>query len=307
METIIFNYILYYLIFPGLIFLALSGMLVSWADRKITARFQWRVGPPFLQPFFDLQKLFMKESFAPSGGNRTIFALAPLLSVISVVIISDITILSFLDAKISFVGDLIVVLYFFSMVPLSLILGGSASNNPFASLGASREMKTTFAYELPLVLSVLVPVIKSNSISIGKIVGFQNSFGSFAASPSGFIALITALMCIQAKMGLAPFDMSEAETELAAGTCIEYSGPLLALWKLSKMMLLVTAPVFIVVMFWGAGPKLLIIPKYILFIVIAIIVKNVNPRVRIDQAVKFFWSKITLFAVLALLLAVIGH
>jgi NADH-quinone oxidoreductase subunit H len=73
------------------------------------------------------------------------------------------------------------------------------------------------------------------------------------------------------------------------------------------MMILVVAPVFIVILFWGGGPKLLIIPKYFLFIVLAIIAKNINPRVRIDQAIRFLWSKITLVAVLALLLAVIGY
>jgi len=307
MEKIILNYIVYYLLFPGFLFLALSGMFMSWVDRKVTARVQWRVGPPFLQPFYDLQKLFIKESFVPLGGNKIVFALAPVLSIISVVLISDIMLLAFLNSKTGFIGDLIVVMYFFTMIPLSSILGASASNSPYASLGASREMKTVLAYELPLILSLLVPVIKSHSVSIGKIVETQSVTGSFCGNLSGFLALLVAFFCIQAKMGLAPFDMSEAETEIAAGTTVEYSGPFLALWKLSKMMMLVAAPLFIAIMFWGGGPKFMIVLKYMALIVLAILVKNTNPRVRIDQAVRFFWNKMSLTAVLALLLAVIGY
>jgi NADH-quinone oxidoreductase subunit H len=307
MEKIILNDLVYYLLFPGFAFLALSGMVVSWLDRKVTARVQWRVGPPFLQPFYDLQKLFYKESFAPAGGNRLIFALAPVLAVIAVVLISDIMLLAFIDPTVSFLGDLIVVMYFFTLIPLSSILGASASNSPYASLGASREMKAVLAYELPLILSLLVPVVKSQAVSIGKIVEMQSMSGSFAGEISGFIAFLTAFLCIQAKMGLAPFDMSEAETEIAAGTCVEYSGPFLAIWKLSKMMLLVVAPLFVVIMFWGGGPKYAVFFKYLTLITLAILIKNTNPRVRIDQAVRFFWKKMLLIAVLALLLAVIGY
>jgi len=300
------SYIYYYIVFPGFLFLATAGMAVSWLDRKITARLQWRVGPPVLQPFYDLRKLFIKESFTPAGGSRLLFTLAPLVSIISIVVVSDIVILTFLNTKISFVGDLIVVLYFFTAIPFASILGASASNNAFASLGASREMKSILSYELPLVLAILVPVVKAGSISLGRIVEVQGVSGSFARNLSGFLALVIAMLCLQAKMGLAPFDLSEAETELAAGTLIEYSGPLLALWKLSKMMLFVAAPVFIAVMFWGGGPKPLIFLKYGAFVIFFIILKNVNPRVRIDQSIRFFWGKISVAAVLALLLAVIG-
>jgi len=302
----IFNYVFYYAVFPGFLFLAVAGMAVSWIDRKVTARFQWRVGPPMMQPFYDLRKLLYKESFSPAGGNRLLFALAPLISVISIIIVADIVILTFINPGITFIGDLIVVLYFFTLIPLASILGASSSNNAFASLGASREMKSILSYELPLILTMLVPVIKAKSILLGKIVGAQAISGSFAGSVSGFLAFVTAMMCIQAKMGLAPFDISEAETELAGGTLIEYSGPLLSLWKLGKMMLLVVAPVFVTVMFWGGGLKVLIVPKYAALIAVFIILKNINPRVRIDQSIRFFWGKMSVAAVIALALAVIG-
>ena len=101
--------------------------------------------------------------------------------------------------------------------------------------------------------------------------------------------------------------ISEAETELAAGTLIEYSGPLLAVWKLGKMMLIVMAPVFIAVMFWGGGLKMLMPLKYLVLIISLIILKNINPRVRIDQAVGFFWGPVTALAIISVALAHFGY
>jgi NADH-quinone oxidoreductase subunit H len=306
MEKIALSYVFYYVVFPGFIFLAAAGMVMSWVDRKLTARFQWRMGPPFFQPFYDLRKLLLKESFSPQGGNRLLFALSPLLYVISIVIVFDIMVLTYIKPSISFIGDLIVVMYFLTAIPLASILGASASNNAFASLGASREMKSILSYELPLILALLVPVIRSHSIFIGRIIETQTVSGSFAWSISGFIAFIVAMVCVQAKMGLAPFDISEAETELAAGTLIEYSGPLLAVWKLGKMMLMVTAPVFVAIMFLCGGLKILMPLTYLLLMIFFIVLKNINPRVRIDQSIRFFWSIATIAAVTALTLAALG-
>ncbi len=203
-------------------------------------------------------------------------------------------------------GDLIVVIYLFTVPPLASILGASASNNPYAALGASREMKSVLSYELPFIISLLVPVIKTGSISLGGLVAIQQASGPFVASLSGIIALITALICLQAKLGLAPFDYAEAETEIAAGSQVEYSGPLLGLWKLSKMALLVIGPLFIAVVFWGTGGWISLAAKYVLFLVVTIVIRNTNPRLRIDQSVRFFWGILFVAAALALALAAIG-
>jgi NADH-quinone oxidoreductase subunit H len=105
--------------------------------------------------------------------------------------------------------------------------------------------------------------------------------------------------------------MPEAETELIGGPIIEYSGTLLAMYKLTRAMMLFAIPVFLVVMFMGgistAFPD--VIPgilKYVLLLVIIILIKNTNPRLRIDQALKFFWGPVTGLAVLAVVLALMG-
>ena len=123
------------------------------------------------------------------------------------------------------------------------------------------------------------------------------------------LAFLVALLCIQAKLGFVPFDIAEAETEVASGVLIEYSGALLAVWKLMQAMLLVALPLFLVMVFLGGfGPGLWAgLGKYVLILVLLILIKNTNPRVRIDQAMKFFWVYCFLLLVIAVALAIIGN
>jgi NADH-quinone oxidoreductase subunit H len=301
------RYIFYYLIFPGFFFLAAAGMLVSWIDRKLTARLQWRMGPPFFQPFYDLRKLFEKETILPQGGNTMVFILAPVLMLLAIVLVSNMLLLPVLLPGTGFTGDFIVILYLFTLPPLASILGASSSHNPMASLGASREMKSVLSYELPFVLAMLVPLVKAGAVSLGAVIALQQRQGSFIFSASGILALLVAVVCLQAKLGLAPFDYAEAETELSAGSLIEYSGPLLALWKLGKMMLMIIGPLLLIITFWGGGNPAFIAAKYVPFLLIAIVARNTNPRLRIDQAVRFFWSIMFTLSIAALLLAVLGY
>ena len=192
------------------------------------------------------------------------------------------------------------------MLPLSAVLGASSSGNPMASMGASREMKLVLSYELPLIISLLVPIFKAGTFSLGELVAYQQTHGSFASSLSGLIALVIALACLHGKMGLVPFDASEAEQEISGGSIIEYSGPLLGIWKFSKMIMLIAAPFFIAVVFWGNGNPVWLITKYLLLLTVSILLRNTNPRLRIDQIVKLFWGAVTVVSVLALALSAIG-
>ena len=118
---------------------------------------------------------------------------------------------------------------------------------------------------------------------------------------------------MQAKLTIVPFDMPEAETELSGGALIEYSGPPLAMFKLTRAMMLFTMPVLLVVLFFGglvSGPGWLpVLTGFLLWFVlvaITIVIRNTTPRVRIDQAVRFFWGPVSLVAFLAAALAWLG-
>lgn len=301
-----------FFIFPGFLFTAFAGCLSSWVDRKVTARIQWRVGPPWYQPFADILKLLGKETIVPMGVSKPIFLLAPVVGLSAVTLVSTIVWLVNFSPAEGFVGDLIVVIYLFVIPSLALMLGGLASRNPYASFGALREMKLVMAYELPFLIAVLVPVIKTGGmIRLGEIIQYQVSNGAMLSRPSGVLAFVAALFCMQAKLGLVPFDIAEAETEIMAGPIIEYSGTPLAVQKLSRLMLLFVLPVFLVTLYWGGltfdGWNIVwSVLKYVFVLVIIILLRNTNPRLRIDQAMRFFWGPVLIVSVLGVVTAFLG-
>jgi len=304
--------IFYFIIFPGFLFTAVIGLLASWVDRKVTARIQWRVGPPWYQNFVDFFKLLGKETILPEGARKTGFLLAPLIGLIGVTLVSLILWRMNLKPTISFMGDVIVLIYLSMLPSLAVIIGGSASGNPLASLGASREMKLILADELPFIVAIFTPLVKIGSIKISSIILYQQAYGMmFTHHISSVIAFIVAFFCIQAKLTLAPFDIPEAEQEIMAGPYIEYSGPPLAIFKLTRSMMLFAMPVFLITVFLGGlrfqGWSILwSIVKYLVILVLIILVKNTNPRLRIDQALRFFWLRLFPLSAVGFVLALIG-
>ena len=294
--------LLYLLIFPGFLFTAVCGMLASFIDRKLTARVQWRRGPPLLQPLYDFIKLLGKETIVPKSANKLTFLLAPIIGFAVVILVSTILGLTLINSETSFAGDLIVVIYLLTIPSLCIIIGGFSSGNPIASLGASREMRLILGYELPFVLSILVPVIKSGSIKLGEIVTSTYAISSI----SGIIALVVSIICMQAKLGLIPFDAPEAEQEIIAGSFIEYSGTPLAIFKLTKWMLLFVLPVFLITVFMPTKNVISFIIKYLILLVVVILIKNTNPRLRVDQIIKFSWIYLTVLSFIAVIFALKG-
>ncbi len=304
---------LIYLLVFGFLLTTCIGLAASWIDRKVTARIQYRVGPPLLQPLLDIVKLLGKETVLPSGVSRVTFLAAPMIGLASVMVVSTVLWVNSLYPSQGFVGDWIVALYLLAIPSLSVILGGFASRNPLAGLGASREMKLVLAYELPFVLAALVPVIEADcSIRLGDILNFQRANGATATSPAGALALLVAIVCMQAKLALVPFDIPEAETEILCGPLVEYGGPPLAIYRLMKDMLLFILPFFLIILFLGGvrcdGVHLFWgVLKYVGLLALITVGRNTNPRLRIDQALKFFWGPVTFISIGAVLLAAWGH
>jgi NADH-quinone oxidoreductase subunit H len=305
------EYFFYLLIFPGLLFTSVLGLVVGWVDRKVSARFQFRVGPPFLQNFNDFFKLLGKETMIVKDGLHSLFILAPFVSFGMLVLVSAMIGMA-LFYGLGFGGDLIVVMYLLMIYSVMVVLGGAATGNVYSSLGAGREIKLLLADELAFILVCLVPIIKAGyELQLDKILAFQAAEGAFIGSASGFLAFIIGLLCIQAKMTLPPFHIPEAETELVEGPLMEYSGPPLAFWKLNHLMMYVTFPFLLILLFLGgfnlSGWGILwAVLKYLLIVVLMIIIKNTNPRIRIDTALNFFWKYATPISLVALILAVLG-
>ena len=299
--------LVYYLIFPGFIFASIIGLLSTWFDRKVSARIQWRQGPPWYQGFADIGKLLYKEVIVPKEANRSGFVLAPLFGLAAVTL--AVTILG-VNTRTSFVGDMIVVWYLFAIPAIALIYVGSASGNPLSSVGVSREIKLMLSYDLPMVILIVMVFMKVGGFSIQAITEWQQINGPMIRHWYGVIGFIIAIFCIQAKLGRVPFDLPEAETELGSGILMELSGAVLAVYELTKAIALFGLPFFLIILFWGgisSGIGIIwAILKYLLILVLLILIKNTNPRVRIDQAMKFFWGWMTGGAIIAGILAYMG-
>ncbi|MCD6205511.1 MAG: NADH-quinone oxidoreductase subunit H [Candidatus Marinimicrobia bacterium] len=305
-------WILFHLfVFPGMLFTGVLGLLVGWLDRKVSAWFQFRVGPPILQNFNDFFKLLGKETIIVKNAVKPVFIVAPLAGFAVLTLIATIIGLALFYNE-GFAGDMFVVMYLTMTFSVMVILGGSSTGNVYSSIGAGREMKLLLADELAFILVFLVPIVKSGyHIQFDQILQYQQLNGAVIGSPSGIIAFIVGILCIQAKMTLPPFHIPEAETEIVEGPFMEYSGPLLAFWKLDHYMMYVIFPFLLVILFMGGfnltGIGILwAVLKYLAIVVVMIIIKNTNPRIRIDTALNFFWKYASPLAFIGVILAVLG-
>ncbi|HOL49556.1 MAG TPA: NADH-quinone oxidoreductase subunit H, partial [bacterium] len=203
--------------------------------------------------------------------------------------------------------DLFIFIYLMMIPSITIFLAGAASGNVLASVGAGRELRLLLSYELPFILALLVPVVKYNSAQISEIMNHQMMHKMNIGDISGFIAFIVGLLAFQGKIGYVPFDVSEAETEIAGGTFVEYSGLPLALFRLMKWILLSIGVTFFVIYFLGGfhNPVTGIL-KYLVVLLLIVLVKNTNPRLRTDQILRFSWGWLTMFGFFALILSLGG-
>lgn len=303
--------IFHILVFPGLLFTSVCGLLVGWYDRKLSAAFQFRKGPPLLQNFNDFFKLLGKETIVVKDAVKSLYISAPIMAFAILVMISTIIGLALFYQQ-GFGADLFVVMYLTMTYSVMVVLSGAATGNVYGSIGAGREIKLLLADELAFILVFLVAIVKAGyQLRFDEIFAAQQASGPFLSSPSGIIAFIVGLLCIQAKMTLPPFHIPEAETEIVDGPFMEYSGPLLGFWKLNHYMMYVTFPFLLIFLFWGGfqlqGIAILwFFLKYLLIVTVMIIIKNTNPRIRIDTALNFFWKYAAPLAFIAVILAVLG-
>ena len=304
----------YFLVFPGLLFAAVAGAFLSWFDRKITARVQFRKGPPLLQPFYDFFKLLLvKETILPKNGSPVVFLLAPVFAVFGATMAGVFILLPMLNITTGFRGDLIVIFYLLTIPSFSYIIGALASGNPLAAVGSSREMKLIMGYELTFLLVIAGIIMKCDQhFDLYTIIRTQHEGTPFIGSISGMLLFVTGIFCIQAKLALVPFDMPEAEAEITEGIFIEYSGGAYALIKLTKYIMFFVLPVFLIAILMNGfrldGINILWAVLKILAVVLLItLIRNTNPRVKIKQAIRFFVIWMNLLAVIALILIEFGY
>ena len=302
-------------------FIVFISLLFEGIDRKLHARLQNRIGPPIVQPFYDFFKLFGKERIIPENAAASIFTIAPILAVICAIIGALIPFISILF-RVNFVGDLILLIYLLSMPSLMIMIGGAASGNPFATIGFSRSITMLLSYEVPFVLSIGLIFFKTGfSLTSYSIIVAQESAGMPLAFSHLSMAFAAAafLFCIPVAVGTVPFDLSEAKTEIAHGSLIEYSGAYLALIKMSKSVLafalsFLAATLFFNIPTLGSGHFLGPLSDLVANLPIALIImfstitlpRTLLARAKPGQTLKFYWSIPLMLVIIATAFNILG-
>ena len=300
----------YMLVFPGFLFLLAFGIAAEWVDRKLYARFQNRVGPPWFQPLADLIKLFGKESIVPEEVEPRMFKLLPLVALAAALAAFLYVPVWGTQALFSFSGDVIVVLYLLTIPTLTFFLAGWYSLCPFSLLGATRCLTQLFAYEVPLFVCILSSALLADTWSLSGIAAFYSAHpGYWLFNLIGFCIGIFSLL---GKLEKAPLDIPEAETEIVAGTFTEYSGNLFAFFRMAVNIETIVGASLLAAVFLPFGLALppaagfaLYIAKVLFIVALLSLAHAVCARIRIDQMVNLCWKYVAPLGFLQLLVNII--
>jgi len=283
----------YLLFFPGLIFQVICGLIFEWLDRKLLARFQRRVGPPWYQPLADMVKLFSKEDLLPEGVNDLVATLLPIVS-LSAILTAGLYIPIAGFSPYSFEGDLIVILFLLSVPTLAYYLAGVVSVGIYSTLGGGRSLLQFFSYEVPLLIALSGPAILSGSWSVKQIMVSQATLGPFILfQPLGFLLAIVGLI---GKLKRDPLDIPKAKSEVVGGPLTEFTGAKLAFWHLGMNIQAVLGIFLLVNLYlgWSKGANpLLTIPVFIVECLVLVVLLSgasaIFARLRIDQLAGLGW------------------
>lgn len=249
------------------------GCLLAGWDRRISARMQSRLGPPILQPFYDVRKLWQKESLVvqPSQNFYILFFL----------------LLMILTGALFFAGsDLLLVIFALTLAAVFLVMAGYKASSPYSFIGAERELLQMMAYEPLILLTAIGMYMATKSFYVHQIAGHQTLL--ILALPGIFAGFVYAL---EIKFRKSPFDLSashHAHQELVRGLTTEFSGRTLACIEIAHWY----ENVFLlgwVYLFFAAWPVLGVIASLLVFVAV-ILVDNVFARLKWQAAVRSAWA-----------------
>ena len=301
---------------------------LTYAERRISAFIQDRIGPnrvgPFglLQPLADGIKFIFKEDVIPDNANKTLYIIAPAFTLVTALAALAVipigpgfhtTLFGLLDTPIKFnfhIADLNVgLLYILAISSLSvygIVLGGWASNSKYSLLGGLRGAAQMISYELALGLSVLGIIAIVGSLRLGDIIEAQQSFWFLFLTPLGFIVFVVSAF---AETNRLPFDLPEAEPEIVAGYHTEYSSMKFAMFFMAEYTHMIVASCMITALFLGGWyplpyvgwfgidivkhwylPPMVFIGKVVFLLFMFIWVRWTLPRFRYDQVMKLGWK-----------------
>ncbi|HET9452034.1 MAG TPA: NADH-quinone oxidoreductase subunit NuoH [Aggregicoccus sp.] len=304
---------------------AASGALLGvtawgiWLERRMSARMQSRVGPVLVgpsglfQPLADVLKLLQKEDIAPRDADRWLFRLAPVLTVLLALGVAAVVPFSPDAAAAQLDQGVVWVLAVGGLLVYPVWMAGWASNNKYSLLGAMRSVAQMVAYEVPLVMSALVPVVLAGSMSLARIGEAQAGGRWFALWPPGpgLVAFVLFVMGMLAESNRIPFDIPEAESELVGGVTTEYAGMSFGMFYLAEYLHTLIGSAVAAVLFLGGhdgpGPDGLhwLAAKTLLLFVGIYWLRWTLLRLRSDQLMRLCWVWLVPTSVAALVWAAV--
>ncbi len=323
-------------VFPGIV------AYLVWAERKVAARFQDRIGPNrvgplgLLQPIADAIKLLTKENIVPRSADQWVHILAPVLILVSAFLVIAVIPFGVGMAPVNLPSGVIYLVAVSSLSPMGIFLAGWSSRNKYSLLGAMRAVAQLVSYEIPQVLSTIPIVLWAGSLSLVDIFDKQLETGWFVMSPPGLLAFIIFLISSIAEVNRTPFDLPEAESEIIAGYHTEYSGMRFGLFFLAEYMSVFGVSCLGTALFLGGGslipfppfsdfpvnylgpnwlPYFLIngilmsvfLAKVLCFVFLMFWVRVTLPRMRVDRLMNFAWKFMVPLSIANLFIAAIWY
>jgi NADH-quinone oxidoreductase subunit H len=288
------------LIFPGLLFAVPAAWFFPWVERKSVALMQGRVGPPFMQPFYDFIKLMGKTAPERPGIAGLLMRAWPLMAMAAAT--GAVGLLPVLPTSGGFEGDLILLLALLEVPSMCIIAAGFSSRSIFAEIGSAREAVLSVSYNVVFLLAVVSIAASQNTFRL-------ETLATLPHTPLRWLGIVALLVCLPAKLHLNPFSLPNAEQEIYAGPMTEYVGPELALWELSHGLEWIASTGLIATLIipridsWWLAP--LAFAAIVFGIVVLLsVVASATARLAIDSSVRFYWQCTLIFAGLAAVLAI---
>jgi ech hydrogenase subunit B len=256
------------------------GCIASGIDRKITARLQGRVGPPLLQPYYDVKKLLSKDNMVVNPSQNFYVVVYLVFIVLSLLMLV-------------FKQDFLMIIFVYTVASLALIVGGMSTGSPYARVGSSREIMAILSYEPVLILYALAIYLLTGTFKLTAVLDASSPLLKY--TPLIFIAMIVVL---NIKLKKSPFDYSTSHhghQELVKGMTTEYGGPGFATIEIAHFYeyVFLTGLIFL---FWASTPIIGVLLGIIVYLLI-IVIDNITARVYWQWMLKLSWTVLLIISV----------
>ncbi len=284
------------LVFPGLLFAVPAAWFFLWVERKAVALMQERIGPPFMQPFFDFVKLLAKRTPPRQGIGGMLMRAWPLIAVSGAA--GAVGLLPVLPSSGGFEGDLILLLALLELPSMCIIAAGFSSRSIFGEIGSAREAALSVSYNIVFLLAILSVAASQHTFRL-------ETLAALPASPLRWLGIAAILVCLPAKLHINPFSLPNAEQEIYAGPMTEYAGPELAMWELAHGLEWVAGAGLVATLvaphmaIGGLAAMLFIALSFVLVLLLSTLAAA-TARLAIDTTVRFYWRCTLIFALLAI-------